>query len=154
MVDAAKQTYTAGMDDAFVAALAPKARERLGADAGYALVSSLRAVRQVERAMGAAGDTTPPAPALASALSAWSQAFSVAARYVRQEQTGEETTAVAAALEALDHADAAYHAAKEAGILKPARPSGGKVYYETTEEDMLFAAAAARSGADMLGLAA
>ena len=150
MVDAAKHTYTAGMDDAFAAALAPKAHARLGADVGYALVSSLRAVRQVERAMDKVGGTASDAQAVESALSAWSQAFSVAVQYVEQGKSGNRAAAVASALEALDHADAAYHAAKEADILKPARPPGGTVYYETTEEDMLLAAAASQSNADIL----
>ena len=150
MVDAAKHTHTSGMDDAFVAALAPKAHEKLGEDAGNALISSLRAARQVERAMSKAGDETGETGAVESALSGWSQAFSAAVRYVEQGTSGDQAAAVASALEALEHADAFYHAAKEAGILKPARPPGGTALYEPTEEDMLLAAAATRSGADIL----
>ena len=149
MVDAAKHTYTEGMDDVYVAALAPKAHKQLGTDAGNALISSLRAARQVERAISKAGDETGETGAVESALGGWSRAFSAAVRYVEQGTSADRAAAVASAFEALEHADAFYHAAKEAGVLKPARPPGGAVYYETTEEDMLLAAAAHQAYADI-----
>lgn len=150
MVDAAKHTYTAGMDDTFIAALAPKAHKLLGTDAGSALILSVHAARRVERRMEGAKEAADKAGVVKSALSGWFLAFTVAVQYVEHGGRAEESAAVAAALEALYHADTAYHAAKEVGALKPARLSGDMVYVETTEEDRLLAAAAHQSYADIL----
>ncbi len=150
MVDSAKQTYTVDLDDAFVEALKAHAHERLGVTGGNTLLGSLHVARLIQRAMSRTEQPSDATREVEAALQNWSRAFSEAARYLEHGKPDEKNAAIASALEALDHTDAAYHAAKTGGILKPVLPSGGIIHYKPTEEDILLAAAAHQDAADIL----
>ena len=101
MVDAAKHTHTAGMDDAFVAALAPKAHKQLGTDAGNALMFSLHLARRVERRVNATNIPDAALREIDAALGSWSRHFNAAvallqkerrARLMQSKLTAQQTT--------------------------------------------------------------
>ena len=150
MVDAAKHTHTAGMDDAFVAALAPKAHKQLGTDAGSALMFSLHAARRVERRVSATNIPDAALREIDAALRLWSRDFGAAARYFEEEHEtpAERKRAAKHAEQAATHARVASAAGHRAGIYD--REPGPVVHIDITEEDMLLARAGLQDYADML----
>ena len=148
MVDAAKHTYTAGMDDAFAAALAPKAHARLGADVGNALMFSLHLARRLERRLEPSKLTDAALHEVDAALSSWATEFDAALRSL-EEGTPEALACAAKQTDlAVDHAKAASAAGHRAGLFK--REPGPVIHVEMTEEDMLLANAGLQDYADML----
>ncbi|MCY4582267.1 MAG: hypothetical protein OXE50_05635 [Chloroflexi bacterium] len=148
MVDAAKHNYTAGMDDAYVAALAPKAHERLGAEAGNALMFSLHLARRVERRLE---DAQLPDAALSeidAALGSWSQEFSAAVCTLAEATPEAKGQAVQQADRALTRAQVASAAGHRAGLFE--REPHPEVHVGVTEEDMLLANAGLQDYVDML----
>ncbi|MDE2838011.1 MAG: hypothetical protein OXL97_10975 [Chloroflexota bacterium] len=148
MVDAAKHTYTADMDDAFVKALAPKAHERLGVDGGNALMSSLHTARRVERRLGAARLGDAALREIDAALGLWSQQFSAAVGSLEEGTPEAMERAARQADRAADYAKAASAAGHRAGIYK--REPHSVVHVNVTEEDVLLADAGLQDYAALL----
>ena len=84
-----------------------------------------------------------------SLLLDWALAFAATTCYLSEGKRQGKRNAVALAFRAEDLADAAYYAAKIAGVIKPARPPDGVRSYEASEEDLLLADLAARGAGEM-----
>lgn len=148
MVDAAKHTYTAGMDDTFVATFAPKARERLGTEAGNTLMGGLHIALRVERRLEKHNPSGKERRRMDSALRSWSEEFLAAVRCIEEPTTGAVGRGRRHAELALDHARAASAAGHRAGIYK--QEPQPAVHVAVTEEDMLLANAGLQDYVDML----
>ena len=131
-------------------ALVQIARERLDDDAAGALAVSLGGVRQVRSALRRAGCADGAAPQVEAALRKWEEASSAAASFLEGTASASAEAASASAFEALRHADAAYHEAKQAGLLSAPPDKRPLPAYEPTDEDLLLASAAHRAYPDIL----
>ena len=138
------------MESAVRAVVAHEAPRRIGSSATSALLGSMRTVSLIKRASRQSSQLTFETREVESALLGWALAFSAIIFFLSEQHSRGKTNAMSLSFRVQDFADSAYHAVKKAGILKPARPPGGMVYYEPTEEDMLLAKAASQSGADIL----
>ena len=148
MVDAAKHTHTSGMDDAFVAALAPKAHKRLGTDAGNALMFSLHTARRVESRVSASKLPDAALREIEAALRSWSRDFGAAVCSLAEGTPNAVERTAKQADRAADYAKVASAAGHRAGIYKT--DPGPVIHVEVTEEDMLLANAGLQDYVDML----
>ena len=139
MVDSAKHTHTAGMDDAFVAALAPKAHKQLGTDAGNALMFSLHVARRVERRVSASKLQDAALREIEAALRLWLREFNAAVCSLSEATPEAVERAAKQADRAADYAKAASATGHRAGIYK--REPQPVIHIDVMEEDMLLARA-------------
>ena len=137
------------MDEAAAAERASVAEPRFGPAAAQAFLGSAKTTLLVKEAMSRGDLDHDDAARIESLLLDWALAFAATTCHLSEGKRQGKRNAVALAFRAEDLADAAYYAAKSAGVIKPARPPDGVRSYEASEEDLLLADLAARGAGEM-----
>ena len=137
------------MDGAPNAFTTPEAERRLGPVAAQAFIGGARTALLVKQASGGGEVGDADAARIESLLLDWALASSAAACHIVEGKSHGKRNAVALAFRAEDFADAAYYAAKVAGVINPAPLTDAVHPYEASEEDLLLADLSARGAAEI-----
>lgn len=137
------------MDGAPNAFARREAEARLGPVAAQAFLGGARTALLVKQAASDGEMAPADAARIESLLLDWALASAAVGYCLSEERPRGKRNAIALAFRSEDSADAAYYAAKAAGVINPAQCPSAVRSYEASKEDLLLADLAARGAAEI-----